>query len=94
MEEDELIITKTTRKSERIATQDKYIFIGLLTVCLILLFFSVTYAFQVLLVYFNLTVSIGDSELDWIVPWEAPKNDPVSEEEEKKLGWIKSAIKF
>ena len=47
-----------------------------------------------LLVYFNLTVSIGDSELDWIVPWDAPKYDPVSEEEEKKLGCIKSAIKF
>ena len=33
MEEDELLISKTERKKQRIATQDKYIFIGLLTVC-------------------------------------------------------------
>ena len=44
-----------------------------------------------LLVYFNLTLSVGDSELDWIVPWQAP---PVSEEEEKKLGRIESSLKF
>ena len=47
-----------------------------------------------LLVYFNLTLSNGDSELDWIVPWKATQYDPVSEEEEKKLGWITSSIKF
>ena len=42
MEEDELIIRKAERRSERIATQDKYIFIGILTVCLFFNYFSIT----------------------------------------------------
>jgi hypothetical protein len=48
----------------------------------------------VLLVYFNLPLINGGSELNWILPWEASQYDPVFEEEEKKIGWITSAIKF
>ncbi|CAG5076686.1 Oidioi.mRNA.OKI2018_I69.PAR.g8520.t1.cds [Oikopleura dioica] len=66
MEENELLIraSKYEERSKKIATQDRYIFIGILTI---------------LLVYFNYTLQLGDSKFDWVVTWEYAASPPVSE---------------
>ena len=43
-----------------------------------------------MLVYFNYTLQLGDSEFDWLVTWEYAASPPVSEpltpEQEERMG--------